>query len=404
MTTFEPVTNIYRWAWQVEGEPSSNGIQRITIGFDTNGDSEGKLDEFVQADIVSSNEGIQQTLIETINVSDDGGVFDEQDFGNVLQNVTNLEEPPIGYFSDRGWVEESSDIITDMEFHSLESDGRLKINGVPDNGEISLPNSNVTEVDFSGLSEGDLQKITKLDLSYNNLAQIPPEVSQMPNLTSLNIARNPNMEGDIGIVQDLSSLQVLDLSRTRVIGELDILPDSLTELFLNTAKTTENIAGDLSDLPRNLVRVNLSNQFWVGGDVSNLPLTANDISLYNTGIEGDIGDIPSDELVLLHIQDTRLTGDIEALSGMQSLRYLALNDTRVRGNVSSLGGLDDLRVVNLSYTPIAGSLDPSITADMSKLVSFFSNDSAIGFGPGDREIIEKDFDNRGVVYNLGAYG
>lgn len=430
---FRPITNIHRWAWQDQGVVSGDDPlkREIILGFDTNGDPEGKYDQFVRVHVTLDNpeQSVQDAILRgnnsTFNVLDSEGTFDGEDIqGSTISNPINLEEPPPGYFINNDLVEvlPPPPIADGQEFYTI-NNGVMTINGVPHSGEMFLSDLGVAEIDFSGLSEAELQRITTLDISRNGLRQIPKEIPLMRNIENLNASSNLSMQGDLqdlnglnklaslsmsgnshitGNVADLPILlKSVDLSFTSVGGNIGELPPFLTSLQLISAGDLE---GDIETLPQALTIVMLSNNSRIQGDISTLPPNIDKVLLANTRVGGDIGSVP-ETIGWLYVEGSRVSGDISSVTSKENMTRLSVDNTGITGDVSALQSMPQLTFVNLSHTQVSGVIEPNLVSNMANLTHFFVNNSAMGFSRGEsRSQVEADLDSRGVTYDLGGLG
>lgn len=422
--SFQPITNIRQWSWQPLGsseERNGERIQRVVLGFDTNGDPQKKLDQFVAVDVVLS-ESPQASIPEIIlNSSFDvetDGVFDWRDTSDIVKNVEILNTPPPGYLTNMGWVEDTS--TTDDNTSHLIEGGVYRPTRVPDDGRISMQNQGIKEVDLSALSERELEKIVLFDFAGNELSHIPPEILHMDNLEHLDLSNNPDMIGGVEIFQGLKRLEILNIGHTSVVGDLKRLkditflqqlaindtqvsgniedvPDFLKGLFMGGAT---NVVGNIKDLPFSLKSLAIEGVKGIVGDIETLPPNMQVLGLGGSNVEGDIGDLRSDDSLEIfyidHLPD--VYGDIEKVAEMTNLMHLDLSNSGVRGNVSALDNLDNLRNANLSHTAISGTLRPHHIADMDKLETLSVNDSRIQIE--NRIQIEDILNKRSVNYNF----
>jgi Leucine-rich repeat (LRR) protein len=203
----------------------------------------------------------------------------------------------------------------------------------------------------------NLSALTSLDLSTNQLTELPDTMGNLSALTSLNLCRNllTRLPSSMG---SLSSLTSLDLSRNQLIE----LPDTMGNLSVLTSLNL--CRNQLTELP---------------SAMSNLSaLTELDLSwnLKFTGLPNSIGNLLA--LTSLNLSQNRLTelpvtiGNLSALTSLNlkwnplltglpnsignllALTILDLSGNRLTELPSSIGNLSALRSLNLSRNRLTG--------------------------------------------------
>uniref|UniRef100_UPI00261AE18C T9SS type A sorting domain-containing protein n=1 Tax=uncultured Polaribacter sp. TaxID=174711 RepID=UPI00261AE18C len=163
---------------------------------------------------------------------------------------------------------------------------------------------------------GELSKLTKLDLTGNNLTSLPPEIGNLSSLTYLNLSRNgltnlPTGIGNFAVLEELNVSNQID--RTDNTKTLTTLPDeignigSLKKLYLNQNKL-ENIPTTIGNL------VNLENLNIEYNALTSLPTTINNLTMLdelianNNFIDGVLDLSNLDVLDRLKLEYNTITG------------------------------------------------------------------------------------------------
>ncbi len=100
-----------------------------------------------------------------------------------------------------------------------------------------LQDLNISQNEISTLPEkfGNLLNLTELNLSGNKIVRFPTSMTNLKNLKSLNISsmENPDWENIFLIIQNLTSLEVLDISYNQLPFHLfDRLPKSIKKIYI----------------------------------------------------------------------------------------------------------------------------------------------------------------------------
>ena len=184
-----------------------------------------------------------------------------------------------------------------------------------------------------------LTNLTVLDLENNRLTKLPPEISQLTNLTHLNLKYNQLTVLPPELSQ-LTNLIILDLSGNRLtelppeIGQLT----NLGELQLNGNQLTE-LPTELSQLTK----------------LRYLHLHRNQL----TELPPEISQLTN--LIVLDLSVNQLTGPIPTeLSQLTKLRYLYLNGNQLTELPPEISRLTNLIVLNLGGNRLA-DLPPEIS-------------------------------------------
>ena len=168
---------------------------------------------------------------------------------------------------------------------------------------------------------------------------------------------------------ELPDLQVLNLGRTKVSGDIEALKNltKLTKLSLGSSKLSGNIAA-LENLTK----------------LESLDLTM-------TQVSGDIEALKNlTKLTELLLGFTPVSGDLLALKNLTKLKSLFFSMTKVSGSLAALENLTELQLLYLSYLNVIG--------DMSSLRSTSLEDN---FDIKGTKITCEDAALRAVLRSLG---
>lgn len=247
-------------------------------------------------------------------------------------------------------------------------------------------------VDLSELKT--ITALNELDISHNLVIQNLAPISQLPNLTSLNLAGT--IINDLTPIRNLTELIQLDISNTS-IKELSALKYSskLKRLLMNHTDVSSlsvvdkmpalqhlEVSGspilDFTPLARlsELQHINLSNT-----KLSDLKPLENLIHLTTLTISNtDVLNVgPLHNLTALHTLkfDSTRIGDITALSGLKSLKIVHADYSSI-SDLTSLQGLPHLERIYCDKTPIKqAEANAFMVANPSVLVIFDSEDMKV---------------------------
>ncbi len=153
---------------------------------------------------------------------------------------------------------EFPEIVLELEYLQELNIPAAGIKSIPENIQklkhlkgISLHNN-----DLSELPEGlfMLTSLTSLSLGENNLETIPAAIGNLKNLDNLDLSHNrlKELPEEIGQLENLRLLYVRGLSnpRQKTIKQLDVLPESLTQL--KKLRVLDASATNITRLPKNL--------------------------------------------------------------------------------------------------------------------------------------------------------
>ncbi|KAM3682667.1 hypothetical protein ACJW31_12G089700 [Castanea mollissima] len=212
----------------------------------------------------------------------------------------------------------------------------------------------------------NLSKLTYLDLSFSVFAsQIPLEVSQLSQLSSLNLSRNsleikkPSLRG---LVENLTSLEKLDLSGVKIIS---MVPTILANLSSLTSLRFRNCG--------------FYGKFPVG--IFKLPnLRVLDVR-YNDGLTGHLPDFQwSSNLEIMDLSVTSFSGKLPASIGnLRSLTTILIWDCNFSGFIpSTLGNLTRLNSLDLSHNTNEGHIPSSFGNLVQLSFLYLTNNEFLG--------------------------
>ena len=116
----------------------------------------------------------------------------------------------------------------------------------------------------------------------------------------------------------------------------------------------------------------------VSGDIANLKDCASFISLNlsNTQVSGDIANFKNlTALTTLSLYNTQIGGDIANLKNLTLLTYLSLDNTKVSGNIGELSGLTKCTNISLKGSTFTGDL--SLIPSSCVFISFGNNKNTV---------------------------
>jgi hypothetical protein len=231
------------------------------------------------------------------------------------------------------------------------SNNNLKLNGgqIPNNigdlNAMTVLDLSYNELDNNRLraSLGDLVALEILDLSFNNIGSpggvddIPVELGLLVNLRHLNLSHN-ELNGSIpSELGDLLNLEDLDLSHNDLSGSVPADLGDLHELVWFDL-SFNGLDGSISG---NLGRMEKLEYF----DVSN--------NLFTDSIPTQLGDL--NKLMVLDMSNNGFTGEIP----------------------NKLKKLKKLVVLNLSFNKLSGSIPKQLGKKLVKLEQFFLNNNEL---------------------------
>jgi internalin A len=234
-------------------------------------------------------------------------------------------------------------------------------------GEIlelqNLTTLNLHGNQLSSLPESltQLQNLTTLHLSGNQLSSLPESLTQLQNLTQLNLDGNQLSSLPESVTQ-LQNLTFLGLSQ----NQLSSLPESVTQLQHLTSLGL--IGNQLSSLPESLTQLqHLTSLGLSGNQLSSLPESVTQLqNLTFLGLSGNqLSSLPESltqlqNLTTLNLRDNQLSSLPESLTQLQNLTELNLDGNQLSSLPESLTQLQNLTTLNLRDNQLS-SLPESLT-------------------------------------------
>jgi len=211
---------------------------------------------------------------------------------------------------------------------------------------------------------GELSQIKYLNLSRTKLfGEIPPQVSKLSNLLSLDLGNNiaeTISGGEIGLLQlELSSLRSIIQNSTK----LEILYLS----YVTISSTLPNKLSNLTSLKvLSLYNCQLYGDFPVG--IFHLPKLRYLDLRDNQNLKGRLPEFRSNALTQIGLDATSFYGTIPASIGkLGSLKVLSVSNCNFFGPIpSSLANLTQLTFIKLGYNKFRGDPTTSLT-NLTKL-------------------------------------
>jgi len=183
-----------------------------------------------------------------------------------------------------------------------------------------------------------LQNLSTLDLHGNNLSEITDSIARLQNLSTLDLGRNQLSELPDFLAR-LANLSTLNLS----YNQLSELPDFLTRLQnLSTLNLSYN---QLSELPDSITHLQ---------NLSTLNLSSNQLSELPDSITH------LQNLSRLYLSSNQLSELPDFITHLQNLSTLFLRNNQLSGLPNSITRLQNLSTLNLSSTQL-NELPDSIT-------------------------------------------
>lgn len=253
--------------------------------------------------------------------------------------------------------------------------------------ELKLGQNKITNIGNIPLK---LSQLRRLDLSYNNIVDIPRNAFEgVENLVYLNLSNNHHFAPTpSNIIGSLGKLQILDISNIglrTVQSELFSKSPSLRAIYLKNNKLTEITDGTFNNL-RNLTIVDLSNNnimtikpgaFINAMNIRSLSLKGNQLSafkgeIFNTGTGLEELDISDNQLSYLFPTSFRIHPRLKRLiasnnkfnffpasiiAGLQFLEHIDLSNNQLK----TVEELDFARLPRLRQLILSGNNLESIS-------------------------------------------
>lgn len=189
---------------------------------------------------------------------------------------------------------------------------------------------------FDGVECDDARLVRSLDLTNSylrlQLSQIAPLLTSR--LTTLVLARNPGVQGDLLWLKDCTSLAVVNVGHTAIGGDISVFArfSNLRELVMPETQAE----GDIQTLEglKELTVLNLRLCKRVTGSVFFLKplLQMQEVDLRRTSVSGNVDIFRYHRaLTKLSLSNTSVSGSVEGLKYCRRLRDVDLRGTEVTG-------------------------------------------------------------------------
>ncbi|KAD2805978.1 hypothetical protein R6Q59_029035 [Mikania micrantha] len=242
--------------------------------------------------------------------------------------------------------------------------------------------------------------LESLDLSENALAgEIPKEISNCKNLTTLNLWGNyfsGKIPGEIG---SISNLQKLFLGNNTLANQI---PESLLDLknlkFLDLSRN--HMGGDIPEIFGRLTQVRtllLHSNDYTGGLFSSGIFRLQNVSTLDLSYNSFSGLLPVEisqmaSLKFLFLANNQFSGSIPSEYGnMQTLQALDLSNNQLNGSIpASLGQLTNLLWLMIGNNSLTGEIPPELGNCSSLLWLNLQNNQLSGMMPQELTNIGKN--------------
>ncbi|AKB37101.1 Leucine-rich repeat containing protein [Methanosarcina siciliae C2J] len=208
---------------------------------------------------------------------------------------------------------------------------------------------------------GELVNLKTLDLSFNELTQLPPEITELKNLTTLDLSRNQltQLPPEITELKNLTELYLYSNQLTQLPPEITELKN-LTELNLSWNQLTQ-LPPEITEL-KNLTILSLSsNQLTqLPPEITELKnLTTLDLSLNElTQLPPEITELKN--LTELYLYSNQLTQLPPEITELKNLTILSLSLNQLTQLPPEIGELKNLITLYLHSNQLT-QLPPEIT-------------------------------------------
>ncbi|MBN1120741.1 MAG: leucine-rich repeat domain-containing protein [Anaerolineae bacterium] len=200
-------------------------------------------------------------------------------------------------------------------------------------------------------------KATRLNLAFEIISELPPEIGQLTNLRDLNLSDNQLSTLPDEFVQ-LTNLTRLDLNN----NELHMLPEGLGQLSSLSTLSLHN--NQLRTLPDSLGQLSL---------LTKLYLHYNQLSVLPESM-GELSNLTNLDLSYNHLSTLP-----ESLGQLSNLKVLNLGDNRLSALPESLGQLSNLTLLNLGSNEL--STLPESLGQLSSLFGLYLEGNRLSMLP-----------------------
>lgn len=241
------------------------------------------------------------------------------------------------------------------------------------------------------------EKVTSFISNNNKLTKMPSGISGMKALKTLKIKNAPDMEGSLPSMDNLKNLQRLDISRTKLTGEI---PEGITN----------NKDMDTLDLSHNRLIGSIPEQIGNLEKLRYFTLRGNKAVLENNRYTGISGAIPESigKLTLLtelYLDSNRLEGSIPyEIADMSGLTSIYLNDNALSGIVTGvIFGMNKVRQMylqNNQFTSLPSEIENTSREDNISGKSIYLQNNKITNFPAEIARVSKRFARLDLSNNL----
>ncbi|KAM5578546.1 hypothetical protein ABKV19_008717 [Rosa sericea] len=225
-------------------------------------------------------------------------------------------------------------------------------------------------------SMGLLSSLEYLAVSWNSLTGALTEAhfSNLSRLRSLSIDHNPlsfNMSFSWNPPFQLETLDVSSCKIGPAFPRWIQKQRELTSLFMSNAGISDSVPNEFWDLSSSLFELNLSMNQIHGKlpDLSSKNCSYFTFDLSSNHLFGQLPPFPPNELLSLNLGNNTFSGNIPSTVGyLKNLVLLRLQDNKLSGDFPSLENCTELRVVDLGANRLSGRIPAWIGQTMTKLL------------------------------------
>ncbi|HEY3362762.1 MAG TPA: COR domain-containing protein [Methanosarcina sp.] len=222
------------------------------------------------------------------------------------------------------------------------------------------------------ISEAYEKNSTTLDLSRNQLTQLPPEITKLKNLTTLDLSRNQltQLPSEIGELINLTILSLSENQLTQIPPEITELK-SLTTLYLSRNQlaqlppeitklknlTTLSLSGNqLTQLPPEITELkNLTTLYLSRNQLTQIPSEITELKSLTTFdlSKNQLAELPPEitklkKLTALSLSENQLIQLPSEITELKSLTILFLSENQLAQIPPEIGELKNLTIFDLS--------------------------------------------------------
>ncbi|MBD3231457.1 hypothetical protein GF322_02225 [Candidatus Dependentiae bacterium] len=215
----------------------------------------------------------------------------------------------------------------------IENDEKLEILDISLNQLAELPDN-----------IGNLTELQELNVRHNQLTELPDNIGNLPKLKNLNVGDN-KLTGLPDSIRNLTGLKILNVR----LNQLTRLPDSIGNLTgLKILNVGYNQLTELPDNIGNLTELQELNLFW-NNQLTELP--------------DSIGNLT--ELQDLNVGHNRLTELPDSIGNLIKLQELYLGNNQLTEVPDNIGNLTKLKNLNVGLNQLTGL--PDSIGNLTKL-------------------------------------